>query len=134
MDIVLKIRKGFVRVAVQTGAQLVPVIAFGENELFDRVDVASSSGVVRLGARIWEAYVGHKVAFGVGRWGLFCPKRVPLNVVVGKPIPVIQQRWELDEKYVEVLHERYVRELRALFEDWREVFGVESGVKFEVVE
>ena len=36
-DLVLKRRKGFVRVAVQTGASLVPVIAFGENEMYNTI-------------------------------------------------------------------------------------------------
>lgn len=32
---ILNKRKGFVRIALQTGAKLVPVIGFGENDLFD---------------------------------------------------------------------------------------------------
>lgn len=34
-DLVLHRRKGFVRIAVQTGASLVPVLNFGENELYN---------------------------------------------------------------------------------------------------
>lgn len=34
MDLVLNRRKGFVRVALRAGAALVPVLAFGENEMY----------------------------------------------------------------------------------------------------
>ncbi|KAI9932647.1 hypothetical protein MW887_008896 [Aspergillus wentii] len=132
MGVVVKIRKGFVRVAVETGADLVPVLSFGENELFDQVDMNSSS-VGGLVARIWETYVGHKVTFALGRFGIFLPYRRPMNVVVGAPIEVKQQRWDPDQKYIDELHERYVEELGKLFGEWKDVFGVDKSVKFEVV-
>ena len=133
MGVVIKIRKGFVRVAVETGADLVPVVAFGENELFDLIDTKSSS-VLGVVARVWELVVGHRVAFSKGRFGVFCPHRRPLNVVVGKPIEVVQQRWEPDEKYIDQLHGEYVKQLKGLWEDWKETFGVERDVTFEIVE
>ena len=34
MDIIAKRRQGFVRLACETGASIVPVISFGENDLF----------------------------------------------------------------------------------------------------
>jgi hypothetical protein len=133
MEVVIRIRKGFVRVAVETGANLVPVIAFGENELFDKLDISSSSLLWPV-ARVWEWAVGHKVAFSIGRFNIFCPYRHPVNVVVGKPIAVTQQRYEPDQKYIDQLHEEYIRQLEKLWDDWRDTFGTDRSVRFEIVE
>ena len=38
LKLVLKKRKGFVKLAIRQGADLVPVIAFGENDLYDQFD------------------------------------------------------------------------------------------------
>lgn len=46
---VLNKRKGFVRIALQTGAKLVPVIGFGENDLFD----VEQPGPMRLWLNRW---------------------------------------------------------------------------------
>lgn len=132
MGIVIRIRKGFIRVAVETGADLVPVVAFGENELFSPVDVNSS--LLKKGiAKIWDGFVGHPVSFSTGRFGMFIPYRKPVRVVVGEAIPVVQQRFEQDEKYIDTLQEKYIDGLRGLYEDWKGVFG-DSAIKFEIVE
>lgn len=46
---VLAKRKGFVRIALQTGAKLVPVIGFGENDLYD----VQEPGPLRLWLTKW---------------------------------------------------------------------------------
>ena len=38
LRLVLKRRKGFVKLAIQNGADLVPTLAFGENDIYDQLD------------------------------------------------------------------------------------------------
>ncbi|GKZ79696.1 diacylglycerol O-acyltransferase 2 [Aspergillus niger] len=142
MDLVLNVRRGFVRVAVQTGADLVPVMAFGENELFDvgTVDEEEVKGRAWVGwvPRAWYAVTGMNVRWVGGRWGLIVPYRRPVNVVVGRVIAVREGRGvedvdDVDDGYVEELHGRYVEELRRLWREWRDVFGVEKGVRLKIV-
>ena len=43
LDLVIQKRKGFAKLALETGADLVPILGFGENELFSRVKGAYST-------------------------------------------------------------------------------------------
>uniref|UniRef100_A0A3Q1HUU5 Acyltransferase n=1 Tax=Anabas testudineus TaxID=64144 RepID=A0A3Q1HUU5_ANATE len=45
-------RKGFIKLALKHGAQLVPVFSFGENELFDLMENPSGSPLRRLQVRL----------------------------------------------------------------------------------
>ncbi|KAL4793750.1 diacylglycerol acyltransferase-domain-containing protein [Aspergillus venezuelensis] len=133
MGLVVKIRKGFIRVAIETGADLVPVLVFGENDLFApvEIDTFSIKGLVKWA---WEKSVGHKVAFSLGRFSLFVPFRRPLHVVVGRAIEVRQQRFDVSEAYVEELQGRYIDELKSIWANWRDIFEEGASVKFEIVE
>ena len=66
MELTLKDRKGFVKVAVQTGASLVPSIGFGENELFTQV----TTGFVGRAQRAFQRVAGFFVPLFWGR-GMF---------------------------------------------------------------
>lgn len=46
--ITLNKRKGFVKTALQTGAQLVPMYCFGENELFKQVRFSNKLALIML--------------------------------------------------------------------------------------
>ena len=50
--LVLRHRRGFVRVAMESGARLVPVLHFGENELYDQVDNAPGTLVRSIQDRL----------------------------------------------------------------------------------
>ena len=63
------------------------------------------------------------------------PYRRPLDIVVGRPIQVIQQsnREEIEDDYVNELHSRYVLELRRLWEEWKDVFAKDRVSEMEIV-
>lgn len=63
------------------------------------------------------------------------PYRRPINVVVGRPIMVVQEqdRDKIDDAYVDELHAKYVEELKRLWEEWRDVFAMERTSDLEIV-
>ena len=48
MDLVLRRRKGFVKLALASGADIVPVLAFGENECYTRPQLRPGSLADRM--------------------------------------------------------------------------------------
>ncbi|KAI4278448.1 MAG: hypothetical protein LQ337_001001 [Flavoplaca oasis] len=140
LRLVLKRRKGFVKLAIRTGADLVPVLAFGENELYEQVTSDSHPFVHRFQLMVKKC-MGFTIplfhARGVFNYDVgLMPYRKPLNVVVGSPVKVVQVRKgeKVDERYVEELHAAYVTELERIWEEWKDVFGVEKGVELKIVE
>ncbi|KAI9818169.1 MAG: diacylglycerol O-acyltransferase 1 [Pycnora praestabilis] len=137
LRLVLKRRKGFVKLAVRTGADLVPVLAFGENELYDQVQPEQHPGIHKL-QLLAKKVLGFTIplfhARGVFNYDVgLMPYRRPLNVVVGRPIKVAQQG-KPDEEYVNLIHELYVTELERLWDEWKDIFAKERTAELEIVE
>ncbi|KAL9603363.1 MAG: hypothetical protein Q9219_001225 [cf. Caloplaca sp. 3 TL-2023] len=140
LRLVLKRRKGFVKLAVRTGADLVPVLAFGENDLYEQV-TSDSHPLIHKAQIFVKKCMGFTIplfhARGVFNYDVgLMPYRKPLNVVVGRPVRVVQAREGegVDEAYVDLIHGLYVQELERIWEEWRERFEVERGVELRIVE
>ncbi|KAL5236281.1 hypothetical protein ACI65C_003691 [Semiaphis heraclei] len=116
--LILKKRKGFIRVALQTGASLVPVFSFGETNVYGLGEAEPNSFWEKVLKFIkWKS--GNKVPVGRGffqySFGIV-PRRHPIVTVVGKPIdvPKIAKPQKEDiEKY----HHIFIDELTKLFEE-----------------
>ncbi|KAL2159219.1 hypothetical protein VTH06DRAFT_2651 [Thermothelomyces fergusii] len=128
MRLVLAQRKGFVKMAMRTGADLVPVLAFGENELYDQLSARQHPWLHRL--QMWVLRtLKFTLPFLHGR-GIFnydvglMPYRRPLNIVVGRPIPVrkVGAGEKMDAGEVERLHAEYVAELKTMWDRYRDTF------------
>lgn len=137
LRLVLKRRKGFVKLAIRSGADLVPVLAFGENELYDQVQ-SDQHPLIHKMQLVVKKFVGFTVplfhARGVFNYDIgIMPYRRPLNVVVGRPIKVVQNG-KPDEAYVDEIHALYVSELERIWEEWRDTFAMERTSELEIVD
>ena len=103
-----------------------PVLAFGENDLYDQVQPDAHPGIYKAQMAMKRA-LGFTVPLFHAR-GVFnydygmMPYRRALNVVVGRPIKVVRQA-EPDERYLDELHARYVGELERIWREWKDVFA-----------
>ncbi len=141
LRLVLKSRKGFVKLAIRMGADLVPTLAFGENELYDQVDSEEHPWVHKF-QLIVKKVMGFTIplfhARGVFNYDVgLMPYRSPINVVVGRPIQVVQQGAEdgaVDAMYLDEVHEKYVNELMRLWDSHKDTFAKHREDELEIVE
>ena len=124
----LKKRKGFVKIAMETGACLVPVFTFGEVELFTPImDPSKTRGLLY---KIQKAlHVGTPLVNGRGvfnyRAGIL-PHRVALNTIVGKPIIVKNYGTTYTPADVDAVHGAYMVALLALYDANKAQFDPEG--------
>ena len=122
-------RKGFVRAALDNGANLVPVLGFGENDAYNTC-------VPKKGS--WSRWIQYKfkqkfgfatpIFYGKGPL-IFMPLRTPIISVVGKPIPVPQvpphlrgsklRTTEEGRALVDVYHKMYIDALKELYDTYK---------------
>eukprot|EP00927_Polykrikos_kofoidii_P057489 TRINITY_DN51625_c0_g1_i1.p1 TRINITY_DN51625_c0_g1~~TRINITY_DN51625_c0_g1_i1.p1 ORF type:complete len:358 (-),score=27.49 TRINITY_DN51625_c0_g1_i1:49-1122(-) len=118
IDIVLKARKGFIKIALETGASLVPVLGFGETSCYR----------CAAGAWLWDPLnrcllrtLGMSLPVMRGRFGTFLPFQTPLVTVVGQPIPVSKSDKPTQEQ-IDETHAAYTAALQALYDKYKDKF------------
>ena len=133
--LVLKKRKGFARMALQTGACLVPVFSFGENDLFFTMPNPENSLLRRVQEKLKKwSHFGFPMFWGRGvfnySYGLL-PYRKPIYTVIGKPMDVPKIECPTDEQ-VNELHARYIDELVKLFNENKEKYLNDKETVLEI--
>ncbi|XP_063237173.1 2-acylglycerol O-acyltransferase 2-like isoform X2 [Bacillus rossius redtenbacheri] len=114
--LVTRRRRGFAKLALSHGARLVPVLVFGETDLYDQVrrpwlariqeqvkDLTGVSPVLPLGQGLLQ-----------DRFGLL-PRRRPLTALVGAPM-FVEAVADPTRSQVEALHAEFIKQLADLFE------------------
>jgi 1-acyl-sn-glycerol-3-phosphate acyltransferase len=120
--VIIKERKGFVKLAMRQGADLVPVVVFGEKEVFNKLEI--NEGLKKWFLKTLKIPL---IVF----WGQFftwTPLRKPMGMVFGTPIPVQKNSQPTDEE-VDKLHQLFLEEIKKLFYEYRTKFPEIPGAK-----
>ncbi|KAG8522817.1 2-acylglycerol O-acyltransferase 2, partial [Galemys pyrenaicus] len=133
-QLLLKNRKGFIRLALIHGVPLVPVYSFGENNVYDQVDNAPGSWLRWIQNRLQKVMsISLPLFHGRGifqySFGLI-PHRRPINTVVGKPIEV-EKTPNPSQEQVDQLHQHYMKELCNLFEAHKLKYNIPTDKHLE---
>ncbi|KAF1965008.1 diacylglycerol O-acyltransferas-like protein 2B [Bimuria novae-zelandiae CBS 107.79] len=137
LRLVLRRRLGFVKLAIRQGADLVPVLNFGENEIYEQLDPHAHPYINKFQLLVkklmgWTVPLFH--ARGIFNYDVgMMPYRRSMNVVVGRPIKVVQQQHP-DKAYVEDVHEKYVDELLRIWNDHKDQFAQERTEELTIIE
>ncbi|KAI9099844.1 diacylglycerol acyltransferase-domain-containing protein [Phlyctochytrium arcticum] len=129
-DIILEKRKGFVKLAIQTGAHLVPVFTFGESDIYYQISDQNFPSIRRIQDRLAKLCT-FTLPIVWGRF-LMMPRRVKLVSVVGAPIKVFRQEHPTRE-YVAEIHRRYVNELVALYHAHKDLYAKDRVRELRIV-
>lgn len=123
--IILKKRKGFVKLALQTGASIVPIFSFNEVEVFDQPSNEPGSKIRRFQEFV-KKWTTVAPAIFIGRgffqysFGLI-PQRHPIFTVVGAPIPTVKNPTPSNQE-IEDMHDKFIVALTKLFEDHKKKY------------
>lgn len=119
-EIILNARKGFIKLAIQLGTDLVPVFGFGENDIWDQDEQPKegtfahkfNTAMTKNLGIVMPAFSGRGI-FNYNR-GLL-PHRRPIHVVVGEPIQ-LEKVDNPSREQVAKLHATYVTALQKLYD------------------
>ncbi|RZC37272.1 2-acylglycerol O-acyltransferase 1 [Asbolus verrucosus] len=125
--IILNKRKGFIKMALQTGSPLVPVMTFGETDVFDQLDFPGLQFVRNLVKNVLQ--IGLVIPIGTY---LICPNRVPVVTVVGNPINVTKVEKPTTEE-IDALHQQFVDSITKLFESHKHKYVKDPAKTMQIL-
>jgi 1-acyl-sn-glycerol-3-phosphate acyltransferase len=117
--IVLKSRKGLCKLALRTGADVVPCYLFGNTKLYSLYTGGPLASINKTLSRA----IGFAIILFWGRWFLPVPFREPVLGVLTKPIIVKKVEGEPTQDQIDTLHAELCKRMIDLFNKYKVVYG-----------
>ena len=122
--VLLKERIGMIKLAIRTGAELVPCYLFGNTKLLD----CWSGEYLPFHVKSFIEWLSRKAGFAIiliyGRWGLAIPYRRPVLGVAGRGIQT--KHIQCDEPTMEQIEEiqgKLIIEMERIFNTYKHLYG-----------
>eukprot|EP00298_Acanthocystis_sp_HF-20_P000650 c10915_g1_i1.p1 GENE.c10915_g1_i1~~c10915_g1_i1.p1 ORF type:complete len:351 (+),score=123.95 c10915_g1_i1:219-1271(+) len=112
-QIIIESRKGFIKVALKAGADIVPMYMFGNTQLYRVAGGKFGEFLQFLSRKLRMSIIGFH-----GRMGSLLPFPVPLTAVTGKPIVVPAPIPNPTEEQIEEYHQLFKIELRRIYDKY----------------
>lgn len=118
-------RHGFIRLALETNSDIIPIFSFGENQLYKQTFLQKS--IINHIQKYMIRIFGFTIPFVYGSpTSLFLlPYRQPITTIVGKPIYVTKIT-NPTQQDIENLHTIYCKKLKELFYKYQNIAGDNS--------
>ncbi|KAF9016180.1 DAGAT-domain-containing protein [Hymenopellis radicata] len=125
-DLTLRRRLGFIKIAIQHGADLVPVFSFGENDIFQQMPNERGTAIFSIQKK-FQSVFGFTLPLFHGRGMLnystgLLPYRRRIVVVTGRPIRVTKYE-KPDIEEVRRIQNLYIAELTRIWETYKNEFA-----------
>lgn len=136
-SLILKKRLGFIKLAMRSGADLVPVYSFGENNLYGQLSNKEGTWL-RTFQKAFQSVMGFTTPIFHGRgilnydYGVL-PFRHPVRVVVGKPVRVPHVANPSDDEAREV-QKLYIDELQRIFDKYKDEYSPNRVEELTIIE
>ncbi|KAF7723745.1 diacylglycerol O-acyltransferase 1 [Apophysomyces ossiformis] len=141
VDLTLRKRLGFIRLAIKNQASLVPVFSFGENDLYEQVDNTKGTRIYSIQKKI-QSIFGFTMPMFHAR-GIFnydvgiVPFRHEIVTVVGKPISVPKLEKDQTEPTQEQLlavQAEYIQELQDIYNKYKDTYAKDRKQELRIID
>ncbi|KAF8519653.1 diacylglycerol acyltransferase-domain-containing protein [Gautieria morchelliformis] len=136
-DLTLMRRLGFIKVAIQHGADLVPVFSFGENDIYHQMPNEKGTTVYTLQKKFQNVF-GFTLPLFHGR-GVFnynfglMPHRRSIVSVIGRPIHVTKNDKPTKEE-VQAVQKLYIEELLRIWNKYKDTFARQRTRELSIID